>query len=639
MKKVLIVGGVAGGASAATRLRRLDEDMEIVMFEKGEYISFANCGLPYYIGEVIKDRDKLIVTKEKLMKDRFNIDVRSNSEVIGINSEKKVVKVKNSDRVYEENFDYLVLSPGAKPIVPKIKGIEDSRIKTIRNIPDTDKIKAEVDSGKVKKVTVIGGGFIGIEMAENLRERGLDVTLIEAAPHILAPLDDDMSVLIEKELEDKGINLILKDGVKEFEGNESSINAILNSNLIIEGDLVILAIGVTPDTDFLKNSGIELGVKGHILVNQHLETNIKDIYAAGDAVEVVDFINKNKTAVPLAGPANKMGRIIADNICGYKNQYKDTQGTSVIKVFDLTAASTGNNERTLNRFNIPHKIIYIHPNNHAAYYPYATQMTLKLIFNDEGKILGAQAVGYDGIEKRIDVIATVIRLGGTVYDLTELELSYAPPYSSAKDPVNFAGYVAENILSGKSNVVLPREIDGRDREKVVLIDVRSKIERENGYIDGSIHIDVNELRDKISQLDKSKEYWVHCAVGLRAYIAERILKNHGFNVKNVTGGYRSYKAEKFVPKKFIDSLENQFYHKENYNKGEVALDLCGLNCPSPLVNLEEKIKELNRGEILIVKSSNIDFQSDMKVFCDKNKCKLINIETDKGIITAKIEKL
>ncbi|MBS5823975.1 MAG: FAD-dependent oxidoreductase [Clostridium argentinense] len=639
MKKALVIGGVAGGASSAARLRRLDENMEIIMFEKGKYISFANCGLPYYIGEVIKDRNKLIVTKEELMKDRFNIDVRSNSEVIEVNSEKKVVKVKNGDRIYEEDFDYLILSPGAKPIIPKIKGIEDRRIKTIRNIPDTDEIKAEVDSGKIKKVTVIGGGFIGIEMAENLRERGLEVTLVEAAPHVLAPLDDDMSVLIEKELEDKGINLILKDGVKEFKGEKDSINTILNSNFTVEGDLVILAIGVTPDTEFLKNSGIKLGERGHILVNEYLETNIEGVYAAGDAVEVVDFVNKNKTAVPLAGPANKMGRIIADNICGYKTKYKNTQGTSVIKAFDLTAASTGNNERTLNRLNIPHKIIYVHPNNHAAYYPYATQMTLKLIFNDEGKILGAQAVGYDGVEKRIDVIATVIRLGGTVYDLTELELSYAPPYSSAKDPVNFAGYVAENILSGKSQVVLPREIDGRDREKVVLIDVRSKIERDNGHIDGSIHIDVNELRDKISGLDKSKEYWIHCAVGLRAYIAERILKSYGFNAKNVTGGYRSYKAEKFVPKKLVNHKENQNYFNENYNKKEIALDVCGLNCPNPLINLEKEIHQLNSGEILSVKSSNSDFKDDVKIICEKNKCKLINIETDKGIIIAKIEKI
>ncbi|ARC84964.1 UDP-glucose/GDP-mannose dehydrogenase family, NAD binding domain protein [Clostridium argentinense CDC 2741] len=638
MKKVLVIGGVAGGASAAARLRRLDEEVEIIMFEKGPYISFANCGLPYYIGEVIKDRDKLIVTKEELMKDRFNIDVRSNSEVIEVDSGNKVVKVKNGDKVYEESFDYLVLSPGAKPIVPKIKGIEDSRIKTLRNIPDTDKIKAEIDSDKVKRVTVIGGGYIGIEMAENLRERGLDVTLVEAAPHILAPLDDDMVVLIEKELENKGIKLILKDGVKEFKGDENSITAILNSNIAVEGDLVILAIGVTPDTEFLKSSGIELGVKGHILVDQYLETNIKGIYAAGDAVEVVDFVNKNKTAIPLAGPANKMGRIIADNICGYKNQYKDTQGTSVIKVFDLTAASTGNNERTLNKFNIPYKIIYVHPNNHAAYYPDATQMTLKLIFNDEGKILGAQAVGYDGIEKRIDVIATVLRLGGTVYDLTELELSYAPPYSSAKDPVNFAGYIAENVLSGKSHIVLPREVDARDREKVVLIDVRTKMERDNGYIDGSIHIDVNELRDKISELDKSKEYWIHCAVGLRAYIAERMLKNYGFNVKNVIGGYKSYKAEKFVPKKFINNQENQYFSKINHNKKEIALDVCGLNCPNPLINLEEKIKELSRGEILTVKSSDTDFQDDVKSFCERNKCKLIHVEIDKGIVTAKVEK-
>ena len=547
MKKVLIVGGVATGASAAARLRRLDEEIQIVMFEKGEYISFANCGLPYYIGDIIKEREKLLVATPRLMKDRFNLDIRVNSEVIKLDTVSKKVTVQSKEQGnYDETYDMLVLAPGAKPLMPNIPGLNSDRIFTLRNIKDTDKIKNQIES--IKSAVVIGGGYIGIEMAENLKEENIDVTLIEAAPHILAPFDEDLSMVAEKEMQSKGIKMLLGDGVKAFNEIESGIEVELQSGRRVKGDLVISAMGVTPDTGFLQDTGIKLGVRGHILVNESMETNIEGIYAGGDAVEVVDFVNGTQTAIPLAGPANKHGRIIADNISGLKTTYKNTQGTSVIKVFDLILASTGNNERMLNRLGVPYKVIIIHPNNHASYYPGANQITLKLIFNEQGKILGAQALGHDGVEKRIDVIATVMRLGGTIYDLTELELSYAPPVGSAKDAVNFAGYVAENVLTGKSDVVHPRELTKiKDNNHIVILDVRTLAEREHGKVEGSIHINVNELRNNLDKLDKDKEYWIHCAVGLRAYVAERVLKQAGFKCKNITGGYKTIEAMRFKP--------------------------------------------------------------------------------------------
>ncbi|ADL50448.1 DsrE/DsrF/DrsH-like family protein [Clostridium cellulovorans] len=652
MKKVLIVGGVAVGASVAARLRRLDEEIEIVMFEKGPYISYANCGLPYNIGGVIKDREKLIVTKAELMRDRFKIDVRAESEVVAIHSKDKAIKIRSKERgEYVENYDYLVLSPGAKAIKPNIPGVDGPRIMSLRTIPDTDKINEFITKNTVKKATVIGGGFIGIETAENLIERGIDVTLVEAAPHILAPFDSDMVTIAEKELEEHGIKLRLNDGVKAFEDTNSGVEITLSSGKKLTSDLVILAIGVTPDTGFLKDSGIEITARGHIVTNTNMETNIEGIYAGGDAVEVVDFVNKTKTAIPLAGPANKQGRIIADNIAGIKSNYKDTQGTSVLKIFDLIAASTGNNERTLNRLDIKYNVIYIHPNSHAGYYPGATPFTIKAIFDDQGKLLGAQAIGYKGVEKRIDVIATTMRLGGTIYDLTELELSYAPPFNSAKDPVNMVGYVAENILTGKTEVVLPRDVDSRDKDKVVVLDVRTKIERENGSIDDSIHIDVNELRYKLDTLDKNKEYWVHCAVGIRAYIAERILKQHGFKAKNITGGYKSYIAQKFVPK----DLDDYTSGSDNYNKEqimqsqeatreaavdskEVKLDACGLCCPGPLITVKETMDTLNPSDVLNITASDPGFYEDIKAWCKRTNNTLLNIENKNGIITAKIEK-
>jgi CoA-disulfide reductase len=654
VKKVLIVGGVAGGASAAARMRRLDENIEIVMFERDEYISFANCGLPYYIGESIKDREKLLVQTPEAMKARFNIDVRINSDVLGIDAENKKVKVNSKKRgEYEESYDYLVLSPGAKAIRPKIEGINSNKIFTLRNIPDTDKIKAYVDKNETKSAIVIGGGYVGVEMAENLKERGLEVTLVEAAPHILAPFDTDMVVIAEKELADHGVEIILGDGVKAFKDSEKEIEVTLNSGKKVLADMVILAIGVTPDTTLVKGTGIELGPRGHIIVNEKMETAVKDIYAVGDAVEVIDFITKQKTAIPLAGPANKQGRIAADNIAGLNTTYKGTQGTAVLKVFDLTAASTGNNERNLKRLNIPYKVIYVHPNSHAAYYPGATQMSIKLIFNEEGKILGAQALGYDGVEKRIDVIATVIRLGGTVSDLTELELSYAPPFSSAKDPVNMAGFVAENVLAGRMHPMTFEDLEGYNMDNAILVDVRTEMEFSNGHVEGAINIPVDDLRERLKELDKNKEIIEYCQVGIRGYIADRILTQNGFKVKNITGGYKSYSTMNYKPVKkengsneggsysglTIDP-ETQTVKKEDRKMDafDKNLDACGLCCPGPLMQVKLCVDDMKDGQILKVTASDPGFYEDIKAWAKRTNNELVDLERQGGTITAFIKK-
>lgn len=654
-KKVLIVGGVAGGASAAARLRRLDENAEIIMFERDEYISFANCGLPYYIGETIRDRNKLLVQTPEAMKARFNIDVRNNSEVTSIDAKNKKVTVSSKAKgLYEESYDYLILSPGAKALRPNIPGINSTKIFTLRNIPDTDAIKAYVDKKGVNSAIVIGGGYVGVEMAENLKERGLSVTLVEAAPHILAPFDSDMVVMAEKELVENGVDIILGDGVKSFKEINDKVQVTLNSDTNLNADIIILAIGVAPDTGFIKDIGLNFGPRGHIIVNEKMETNIEGIYAVGDAVEVVDFITKQKTAIPLAGPANKQGRIAADNITGLNSTYKGTQGTSIIKIFGLTAAGTGANERTLQRANIPYKVIYIHPVSHASYYPGALSMSLKLIFNDEGKILGAQAIGYDGVDKRIDVIATVIRLNGTVDDLAELELSYAPPFSSAKDPVNMAGFVAQNVLAGRTHVVAWKDIDNYNNEDYLLLDVRTEEEYNNGHLDGAVNIPVDSLRERLEELDKNKTIVEYCQVGLRGYIADRILSQNNFRVLNVTGGYKTTSILKYTPKKAkqVDDSNNnstrgmqidpdtQAVKRDEKNKGDYdkAIDACGLCCPGPLMQVKASMDDLKDGQILKVTASDPGFYEDIKAWCKRTNNELANISKNGGNITAFIKK-
>ncbi|MDU2064171.1 MAG: CoA-disulfide reductase [Sporomusaceae bacterium] len=647
-KKVLIIGGVAGGASAAARLRRLDETAEIIMFERDEYISFANCGLPYYIGETIMERGNLLVQTPESFNSRFNIDVRVNSEVTAINPEKKTVTVNSKEKgIYEESYDSLILSPGAKAIRPPIPGIDSSRIFTLRNIPDTDSIKEFVDRQDIQSAIIIGGGFIGVEMAENLKDRNLAVTLVEAAPHILAPFDTEMALLVEKELDDQGIQLKLNDGVKAFTDHNESIEVLLSSGERLTADVVILAIGVAPDTSFLKASGIKLGAKGHIIVNDKLETSLPGVYAVGDAIETSDFVNKQATAVPLAGPANKQGRIAADNIAGLRSTYKGTLGTSILKIFGLTAAATGNNERTLQRLGISYKAIYIHPVSHASYYPGATPLTLKLLFTMEGRILGAQGVGFDGVDKRIDVIATVIRLNGTVTDLTELELSYAPPFSSAKDPVNMLGYVAENIITGRMDTFTAQDLANYDLENVTILDVRTELEFENGHLPGSINIPVDSLRTRMNELDKNKLILEYCQVGLRGYIASRILSQNGFQVKNMTGGYKSSSALDFKPgmtaqndRKFFIEEDTQILKEKNPTdiSFDKLVDACGLCCPGPLMRVKNCMDEMKEGQTLKVLSSDPGFLEDIKAWCKNTQNELLHLDKTKGQITAFIKK-
>jgi len=644
-KKVLIVGGVAGGASAAARLRRLDEDAEIIMFERDEYISFANCGLPYYIGETIKDRNKLLVQTPQSMNSRFNIDVRNNSEVTKVDTQNKKVTVNSKDKgVYAESYDYLILSPGAKALKPDIPGIDSKKIFTLRNIPDTDAIKDYVDKEGVKNAVVIGGGFVGIEMAENLQQRGLSVALVEAAPHIFAPFDADMAITLEKEIVENGVELILNDGVKAFTEIGEQVEITLNSDTKLNADLVIFAIGVAPDTAFLQDSGLEFGSKGHIVVNDKMETNIADVYAVGDAIEVVDFVTKQKTAIPLAGPANKQGRIAADNVAGLNSTFAGTQGTSIIKVFNLTAASTGANEKTLKKAGIPYKKIYVHPASHATYYPGAVPMTLKLLFNYEGKVLGAQSVGYKAVDKRIDVIATVIRLGGTVDDLTELELTYAPPFSSAKDPVNMAGFVAQNVLAGRTHVISWDELENYDEEHI-LLDVRTEEEFANGHVEEAINIPVDSLRRRLKELDKDKQIIEYCQVGLRGYIADRILSQNGYNVKNVTGGYKSYAQLKFDPNRGGKAMKNinldpdtQILKKDEAAGYDKTLDACGLCCPGPLMQVKASIDQMNEGQVLKVLASDPGFFEDIKAWSKRTNNELLDISKSGSNITAFIKK-
>lgn len=545
-KKVVIVGGVAGGASAAARLRRLDEDMEIILFERGEHISYANCGLPYYIGGIIKDKEDLLVQTPEGMRQRFNIDIRVNSEVLDIDVEKKQVKVR--DRVtgesYFESYHKLILSPGAEPVRPPIPGIDGENIFTLRNVRNTFDIEDYIVNNDCKNAVVVGGGFIGLEMAENLCHRGLKVTIVEMADQVMAPLDYEMAAIIHKYLKTKDIELVLRDGVKAFVKEEERTLVELQSGKKLETDLVILAIGVRSETTLAKKAGLELGETGGIKVNKHLQTSNPHIYAVGDAVEIVDFINGSPALIPLAGPANKQGRIAANHICGIEDTYKATQGTSIVKVFDLTAAVTGNNEKTLKKFNIPYVCVHIHSPSHASYYPGATEMVVKLLFSPEdGQLLGAQIVGYKGVDKRIDVLATAIRGKMTVYDLQELELAYAPPYSSAKDPVNMAGYVASNTLMGHHPIIQWYELQGLDKESTLILDTRTREEYRMGAIPGSVNIPLDELRQNLDKIEdyKDKDVIVYCRSGQRSYMATRILMQNGFSkVRNLSGGYLTW---------------------------------------------------------------------------------------------------
>ena len=638
MKKVLIVGGVAGGASTAARLRRLDENLEIIMFERGEYVSFANCGLPYHIGGVIQNRESLLIQTPESLKARFNLDVRVNSEVVGVNGKDKKVKVKTKNgEEYEESFDFLVLSPGAKPIFPAIKGIENKKIFTLRNINDMDKIKAEIKNYNVKKATVVGGGYVGIETAENLKHLGIDTTLIEAVPHILASFDSEISNILEYELINNGINLLTSEKVIEFQEDKDEVIIKLESGKSVAADMVILSIGVNPDTKFLQNSGINLGERGHILVNEKLETNIDGIYALGDSIIVKNYITNQDVAIPLAGPANRQGRIVAGNIVGRNEKYKGSLGTAIIKIFELTGASTGLNERSLKQLNIPYEKVYLHPNNHATYYPGATAISIKALYNKENRqILGAQAVGISGVDKFIDVIAISIKFKATIDDLTELELAYAPPFLSAKSPANMLGFIGQNIEDNLLEQVFMKDLENYNEKETIILDVREKLELISGKLNNSINIPLSELRKRYAELPKDKEIWTYCAVGLRGYIASRFLTQKGYKVKNLAGGI------KIEEKELIKTQEETFSNKENsdYNvdKEDEYLDLSGLSCPGPLVKIKEKIDKLQESKKLKVKVSDPGFYNDIQAWSKVTKNSLLSLDKKDGLTYATLQK-
>jgi NADPH-dependent 2,4-dienoyl-CoA reductase/sulfur reductase-like enzyme/rhodanese-related sulfurtransferase len=541
--KVLIVGGVAGGAGTAARLRRNDEAAEIIMFEKGEHISFANCGLPYYIGGIITDKDELFIQTPESFNARFNVDVRVQNEVLSVDTVNKTVTVKdiNADKIYIENYDFLVLSPGASPIRPNFKGAYNDNVFTLRNVPDTFKIKEYVENAKPKTCAVIGGGYIGIEMAENLHNLNLSVSIIEASDHVIASLDGDMAHDVHNHIRKKDVKLHLNSKVTEIENGF----VVLENGQKIEADMIIMSIGVLPETAFLKNNNsIALGSRGEILVNEYMQTSAKNVYALGDAVSVKAFVSNKNVIIPLASPTNKQARIVADNICGKKVAYKGTQGTAIAKVFDMTVAVTGESETSLKAAGINYKKSFTYSQSNAGYYPGGNPMFIKLLYGaDDGKILGAQITGTKGVDKRIDVLATALRAGLTVNDIIELELAYAPPFSSAKDPVNMAGYVADNIINRKSNVFYLEDLEYLP-EHAFLLDVRTNGEYSRGHIGNSINIPVDELRDNINKLDKSNNIYLYCQIGLRGYIAEQILKQKGFNVQNLSGGYRLFEAMK-----------------------------------------------------------------------------------------------
>lgn len=542
-KKVLIVGGVAGGASAAARLRRLDENAKIIIFERGEHISYANCGLPYYVSGVISERDALLVQTPQGMKERFEVDVRTQSEVTRIFPRQKEIEIlEKNGRRYIEAYDVLILSPGAAPVRPPIPGINDVEPFVVRNVSDIDRIKGYIVAQYPQTAAVVGGGFIGLEMAENLHARGVETTIIEMSDQVMAPLDYEMAAILHDHIFNKGVNLILEDGVKAFSKNDKGTLITLQSGSEVQADMVILAIGVKPEIKLAKEAGLAIGDLGGIKVNEKLQTSDPNIYALGDAIEVKNFVTGQPALIPLAGPANKQGRIVADVIAGRDSTYEGTQGTSIAKVFDLAAASTGANEKTLKKLGIPYEVSFTHSASNAGYYPGATRLSTKLIFDRKsGRILGAQIVGSQGVDKRIDDIAGVIRHYGTVFDLQDLELAYAPPFSSAKDPVNMAGYVAGNIISGDVEIVHWHEVKDMNPKEICILDVRTIEERKGKFIPGSLHIPIDELRSRLSELPKDKDIVVYCEIGLRGYLAYRILKQHGFtHVKDLSGGWVTY---------------------------------------------------------------------------------------------------
>ncbi|CAM3233313.1 FAD-dependent oxidoreductase [Lactococcus laudensis] len=641
-KKIVIIGGVAGGATAATRLRRLSEEDEIVLFEKGPYISFANCGLPYHVGKVIKEREDLLLQTPEGMSAQYNLDIRVLSEVLEVHPEDHKVIVKNQEtgETYEENFDKLIISTGAKAIIPQIPGLSNAKnVFTLRNIPDMDKIKAHISKFNIKTATVIGGGFIGLEMMENLVELGLNVQLVEMSPQVMPNIDIELAQMLHSQINMHGVKLLLNNGLKSFHDNGMKIE--LNDGQILDTDMTILSIGVVPENSLAKDANIELGFKGAIKVDRQMRTNHADIYAIGDVIEVEDAVSGLPTNIPLAWPANRQGRLVADVINGMEAEYTGTQGTSVAKVFELTVAGTGNSERLLKSQGIEYEVIHIHPNSHAGYYPGASPIALKLLFGrKDGKIFGAQAVGVEGVEKRIDVIATAMKFGAKAPDLAKIELSYAPPYSSAKDPVNMLGYTADNMMHEKVSTFQWSEISDLKAAGAYFLDVREDFELATGLIEGGIQIPLNQLRDRLNELPKDQTIYVYCQVGARGYNAARILMQKGFEVKNLDGGYKTYKNSKYQLRNITFKSENLDKPKtsQTFNGEDIELDACGLQCPGPILKVKENIDKMELGQRLNIKASDFGFAADIENWAKATGNTVIKNEIEGNKIVATVLK-
>lgn len=645
--KVVIIGGVAGGATAAARMRRESEDAQIVLFERGEYVSYANCGLPYHIGGTISERDRLFVQTVEGFVKRFNIDIRIKSEVTAIDLKSKTVTVLNrlTNESYTESYDKLIVSTGAEPIKPPMPGIDSPKIFSLRNVPDMDHIKSYIGQHNPKKAVVIGGGFIGLEMVENLQDAGLEVCVIERSNQVMAPIDFSMASLVHQHLKSKKVGLLLEEVVEGFETAENKIKVILESKKDVSADMVILSIGVRPEVHLAKEAGLELGSLGGIKIDDYMQTSDPDVYALGDAVEVFNPVIGKHSLIPLAGPANKQARIVADNILeGNIYKYTGTIGTSIAKVFDITVAATGASSKLLDRENIAHLSSFTHGNSHAGYYPNALPLSIKINFSPvDGKLLGAQIVGFDGVDKRIDLFAQVIKKGGTIYDLMEIEHAYAPPYSSAKDPVNMAGFVAENILKNKVKVIQWRELDKLSKDEIFLIDVRTTGEFEFAYIEGAINIPIDDLRSRLSEIPKNKKIILYCAVGLRGYLASRILHQHGYtDVYNLSGGYKTYSSASDIQSTSV-AFEKAIIQDNTPIKTEsgmktITIDACGLQCPGPIMQLKKNYDQINAGDRLEIKVTDQAFGEDLKGWCNMMGANLISISNSEGIVTACIEK-
>lgn len=645
--KVIIIGGVAGGATAAARLRRQQEDAEIILFEKGGYVSYANCGLPYYIGDTISDRDRLFLQTVEGFSARYGVDARIYSEVMNIDTKQKQVSVKNltTGENYTESYDKLIISTGASPIKLNLQGGDDKRIFSLRDVADTDKIKNFVNMHQPQKAVVIGAGFIGLEMVENLHELGIEVSVVQRENQVMNPLDFGMAAIAHKVLAEKGVKLYLEENLIGFEDSKSALKVKLESGKELDADLVIMSIGVKPESRLAKEAGLAIGECGGIKVDDYLQTSDADVYAVGDAIEVYNPILKKYALIPLAGPANKQGRIASDNIAyGNKYKYNGTIGTAIAKLFDLTVASAGASSKQLDAAGVDHYQSYTHPNSHATYYPDSMPFSLKINYSKtDGKILGAQVVGYSGVLDTINLLAEAVRLEQTVYDLQEVEHAYAPPYSSAKHPVNIAGYIGQNVLEGKMKDIHWQELAKLDMNNTILIDARTASEYEMGHIDNAINISVDEIRNRLSELPQSKKIVLYCAVGYRGYLASQILKHHGYeNVYNLSGGYRTYlTATTKHEVKNITSANKAHQNVTSMNSESKiikSIDAKGLMCPGPIMKLKQNYDTIGVGEQLEIKVTDQAFGQDLEGWSNMVGAKILSINNSAGIVTARVEK-